>query len=196
MKVELYLKKFLFILALFITNTVLADYYIFAGGHVGYTYYDEINTDTVIYDLDKGQVGNTGFDVLAAWGTQDYGIGLTYTSGNHVVKTKIEGIRVHQKMSGPGIIFSSIYKNPQDAKTIAYIGVESLTLNTSNTSCVDEAQCDQLEKDLDGSTATSIILGIIDTASSGFAIGIVGRAYESDAIKRGYDLNLLIGFAL
>jgi len=190
------MKKALFVIALFITNTAYADYFIFAGGHVGNSYYDEISDETTTYKLDEKQVGNSGLDVLAAWGNKDYGVGLTYTTGKHLVEIEENGIRMHQQLSGPGIIFSTIYKNPNDAKTMSFIGVESLTLNNSNTSCTgNEVVCDQLEKDLDGSTATSIILGIIDTASSGLAIGIVGRAYQSDAIEQGYDLNLLIGVA-
>jgi hypothetical protein len=184
-------------LLLLATSSAHAEYYIFAGGHVGNSYYDEITDETMTYKLDEKQVGNNGLDIMAAWGNEDYGIGFTYTTGQHLVKTELTGVRLHQKMSGPGIIFSTIYQNPQKAKTMSFIGVESLTINNSNTSCTgNELQCEQLEKDLDGSSAKSVILGIIDTSASGIAIGLVGRAYQSDAIERGYDLNLLIGIGL
>lgn len=196
--VKFFVPVFLLILTAFSTSTVYAEYFIFAGGHVGNSYYSEISDENDnTHKLDEKQVGNNGLDVLAAWGNKDYGIGLTYTTGQHLVVTELTGVRMHQKMSGPGIIFSTIYENPQNAKTMSFIGVESLTINNSNTKCGgNELQCEQLEKDLDGSSAQSIILGIIDTSSSGIAIGLVGRAYQSEAIERGYDLNLLIGFAL
>lgn len=196
MRSGIFLNNVLIALALLMTSNAHADYFVFAGGHVGNSYYNEISDGTNTYTLDEKQVGNSGLDVLAAWGNKDYGIGLTYMTGQHLVKIESNGIRMHQSLSGPGVIFSTIYKNPQDAKTMSFIGVESLTLSTSNTNCTgNEVECDKLEEDLTGSTFPSIILGIIDTASSGLAIGIVGRAYQSDAIEQGYDLNLLIGVA-
>jgi len=190
------MKNLVLFLTIFITNPAFAEYYIFAGAHAGNTYYDKISDSTTTYDLDESHFGNKGLDVLASWGTKDYGIGLTYTRSQHLAKTDITGVRMHQQLSGPGVIFTNIYKNPQKAKTMTFIGVESLTLNNKNTSCTgNETLCQKLEKDLDGTTAQSLVLGIIDTSSSGLAIGIVGRAYKSDAIERGYDLNLLIGVA-
>lgn len=197
MTVKFTLRSILLVLAFLGSSIAQADYYIFAGGHVGNTYYDEINYQEIAHELDESQVGNSGYDVMASWGNKDYGIGLTYTSGNHVVKGELTGIRMHQTLSGPGIIFTTIYKNPQDAKTMTFIGVEALTLNTSNTNCsANQVLCDDFEKEFDGTSASSVIMGIMDTASSGLAIGIEGRAFKSESIELGYELNLLIGIAL
>lgn len=178
------------VLALSFAGNVRAEYFIFAGGHIGYTYSDTISNA----ELEDGQRGNNGLDVLAAWGTREYGIGLTYTTNNYVLKTEAEGIRLNNSLQGPGIIFASIYRNPQDAKTMLFIGVESLTMSTSTSKCSgNEARCDELETELSDSTAQTVVLGIIDTSLSGLGIGLTGRIYQSDVIDRAYDLNLLIG---
>ncbi len=177
------------VLAISFTGTARAEYFVFAGGHAGYTFYDEIND----IKLSNDRTSNTGLDLVGAWGTEDYGIGLTYTTSTHSVKNKTSGIRLENNLQGPGIIFSMIRTNPSDSKVLFYIGVESLQMTTKTSNCGDQLICDKLEEDLSDNRAQTIVLGIIDTSAIGLGIGLTGRIYQSDVIDRAYDLNLMIG---
>ncbi|MFV1992397.1 MAG: hypothetical protein ACC635_00720 [Acidiferrobacterales bacterium] len=180
------------VLAFSFAGTVRAEYFVFAGGHAGYTFYDTIDD----IKLTNDRTSNTGLDFVGAFGTEDYGIGLTYTTSTHSVKDEARGIRLENNLQGPGIIFSMIRTNPSDSKVLFYIGVESLQMTTKTSKCGGTAGqlfCDKLEKDLSDNRAQTIVLGIIDTSAIGLGIGLTGRIYQSDVIDRAYDLNLMIG---
>lgn len=178
-----------FVLAILFSGTARAEYFVFAGGHAGYTFYDEIDD----IKLSNDRTSNTGLDLVGAWGTEDYGIGLTYTTSTHSVKYKTSGVRLENNLQGPGIIFSMIRTNPSDSKVLFYIGVESLQITAKTSDCSNQLICDKLEENLSDNRAQTIVLGIIDTSAIGLGIGLTGRIYQSDVIDRAYDLNLMIG---
>ncbi len=177
------------VLAFSFAGTVRAEYFVFAGGHAGYTFYDTLND----IKLTNDRTSNTGLDLVGAFGTEDYGLGLTYTTSTHSVKDEVSGVRMENNLQGPGIVFSMIRRNPSDSKVLFYIGVESLKMTTKTSKCVDSIVCDKLEKDLSDNRAQTIVLGIIDTSEIGLGIGLTGRIYQSDVIDRAYDINLMIG---